>query len=473
MADVWADYAYPGVDLSKYAGVMRYLPFVGSKRTDLTAKEVAAHHAAGRSVGLAWEKSTSDALGTTADGATAAKAANAAADTLGAPTDVAIFYAVDSDLTPAQVAAYFTGVQSAQGRPVGIYGSARICDWARTVGIRWRWQSAAWSAGVVSTAAHLLQSRFLPGVDENDPLSPFPAWGPKGTTPMPDYQHLLDIAYGEIGTREGIDSAGNWNNDQKYSKELPGFAWSNYQPWCDTFVAWCFWKAGLTSALDTVPGNAAIEAQSAGVAVSYQAWLDAGRFTEYPTKGAQVIYGKDKHTGICLDWDGTYVWAIEGNTNDSGSAEGNGVYLKKRLRTDAYVTGYGVPLFPDGVIISADPKWHHPDPIVRPDPQGDTTMPDFSDADKAFLNNLKDDLLYRLFTGYASSGMFGSGDASHQGLQLQKDGIRWPVSTPAQSAAAATDGSAPDVDDARQYSLEKTLRAVFAGSKPTDDIAPH
>ncbi|MDR3080468.1 MAG: hypothetical protein LBV60_05990, partial [Streptomyces sp.] len=82
------------------------------------------------------------------------------------------------------------------------------------------------------------------------------------------------------------------------------------------------------------------------------------RFSEYPAVGAQVFFGPGggTHTGLVYAYDATYIYTIEGNTNTSGSAEGDGVYLKKRARRDSYVYGYGYPSFAAG-IVSADPKW--------------------------------------------------------------------------------------------------------------------
>lgn len=44
------------------------------------------------------------------------------------------------------------------------------------------------------------------------------------------------------------------------------------------------------------------------------------------------------------------------NTNATGSAEGDGVYYKKRARRDSYVYAYGYPAYSGG-IVSADPSW--------------------------------------------------------------------------------------------------------------------
>lgn len=187
---------------------------------------------------------------------------------------------------------------------------------------------------------------------------------------MYDHERLIQTARSQVGYREGA-TGGHWNNDQRYSDEVPGFAWSDGQPWCDTFVAWCFWSAGLAGILLPAGGSASVWA-------SYRAWCDAGRFTEYPTLGAQLILGRNQHTGICVGWDDTHVFSVEGNTNDDGAAEGNGVYAKTRRRRDDYVTGYGIPAWPDGVCLSADPAWHRP-------PTAPATLPPAAAPDGAHV----------------------------------------------------------------------------------------
>lgn len=166
---------------------------------------------------------------------------------------------------------------------------------------------------------------------------------------MYDTNSTLWIARSQVGYREG-KSNGHWNNDQKYSDQLPGFAWSDNQPWCATFVQWALWQAGVA-----VPKGA----KSASCAISCAAYKAAGRFTEYPVTGAQVFFGPrgGTHTGIVVRWDDTYVYTVEGNTNGTGGSEGDGVYEKKRTRRDAYVYGYGVPYY-KGKASSPDPKWN-------------------------------------------------------------------------------------------------------------------
>lgn len=160
---------------------------------------------------------------------------------------------------------------------------------------------------------------------------------------------VIAIAKTQVGYHEGRTGA-HWNNINKYAPSL-GFA--NGQAWCDTFANFLLWLAGVS----VPPG-----AKSAGCAASVAAYKKAGRWTEYPVTGAEVFYGAGggEHCGIVTGWDDTHVFTIEGNTNDSGSAEGDGVYAKTRVRRDAYVYGYGVPYY-HAKGQSPDPKWRERD----------------------------------------------------------------------------------------------------------------
>lgn len=169
---------------------------------------------------------------------------------------------------------------------------------------------------------------------------------------MYDIRSVLQLAQSQIGYHEGKSASGRWNNVQKYSDQVAGLGWSDGQPWCATFANWCFTQAGVV-----VPAGAVTASCATGVA----AYKKAKRFTAYPVIGAQVFYGTGggKHTGIVKAYDDTYVWAVEGNTNDDGSAEGDGVYVKKRKRRDPYVYGYGIPYYQKDVGDTPDPIWRN------------------------------------------------------------------------------------------------------------------
>ncbi|MFD7582748.1 peptidoglycan-binding protein [Kitasatospora sp. NPDC059811] len=158
---------------------------------------------------------------------------------------------------------------------------------------------------------------------------------------------LIRVARDEVGYQEGR-SGSHWNNIQKYSPAVPGLEWSQGEAWCATFVAWCARQSG----------NAGLFPVTASCAEGVAWFRDRDRFTDYPVIGGQVFYGPGggSHTGICVAYTSSTITTVEGNTNDDGSSEGDGVYLKTRDRKSSWVYGYGVPDFADGVIL-ADPQW--------------------------------------------------------------------------------------------------------------------
>ncbi|QAX94719.1 endolysin [Streptomyces phage Lilbooboo] len=157
---------------------------------------------------------------------------------------------------------------------------------------------------------------------------------------------VLSIASAEVGYHEG-KSGGHWNNIQKYSPAVPGLEWSQGQAWCATFVSWVALKAG----------DAELFPRTASCATGVSWFKNKGRFSEYPAVGAQVFFGAGggSHTEICVSYDADFVYTVGGNTNGNGSAEGDGVYEKKRARRDAYLYGYGYPAYSGGSV-SADPN---------------------------------------------------------------------------------------------------------------------
>lgn len=183
--------------------------------------------------------------------------------------------------------------------------------------------------------------------------------------------HAISLASAEVGYREGQDAYGHWNNVEKYAAEVPGLAWvsTGGYAWCDVFANWVLYKVGALGRF--VP--------TASVINSLDQAQKLGRFTEYPVVGGQVIYGRQDHTGICIRYDDTYLWAIEGNAADNGSStEGDGVYLKQRLRRDPWVTGYTLPYYnerantPDttwkGKWLGLGPETNNPAPAPKPVP---------------------------------------------------------------------------------------------------------
>jgi hypothetical protein len=169
---------------------------------------------------------------------------------------------------------------------------------------------------------------------------------------------LEKVVKAEVGYHEGR-SDGHWNNHEKYADQVPGLEWvDNVEgAWCAVFAAWGFQKAGLPKGSYPVTASCA-------TGVSW--YKSRSRLSAYPAIGSQIFYGPGggTHTGVVIGFDATHVYSVEGNTNDSGSPEGDGVYWKSHERTDPHVYGYGYPVYPDG-IESADPAWKSQNPSLH------------------------------------------------------------------------------------------------------------
>lgn len=146
----------------------------------------------------------------------------------------------------------------------------------------------------------------------------------------PTAARVIQVARSQLGYREGR------NNDTKYGR----WYGANHQPWCAMFVSWIAAATGATAIIpkhDYTPSGAK--------------WFkDRGRWGTRPRIGAIVYFnfpgdGVDRisHVGIVekVNADGSII-TIEGNTNDSGSREGNGVYRKQRK---VGIVGYGYPAY--------------------------------------------------------------------------------------------------------------------------------
>lgn len=159
--------------------------------------------------------------------------------------------------------------------------------------------------------------------------------------PTAQMPQVIAVARSQATLKEGYVEGG-WNNLIRYADEVPGLSGYQGQSYCMTFTSWVAMLSGTASLFPR-----GVDC-SAGVA-----WFTAAsRWSWYPAIGAQVFYGTSgqDHTGIVYAYDATYIWTIEANTNDNGSTEGDGVYLRKRKRSDAIVYGYGLPAYREGIV---------------------------------------------------------------------------------------------------------------------------
>ena len=135
-------------------------------------------------------------------------------------------------------------------------------------------------------------------------------------------EDLIKIAEGEIG-KEEIPLGSNWGPHVK--KYLNSVGINFPASWCMAFVYWCIDEACKKNGIL----NKAYK--TGGVLKFYQ--MMKPNVVAIPKPGDIFImdYGKGLgHTGIVVKTDKTFVYTIEGNTNDSGSREGIEVCRKQR-----------------------------------------------------------------------------------------------------------------------------------------------
>lgn len=162
-----------------------------------------------------------------------------------------------------------------------------------------------------------------------------------------------EIGYKEKATNSQLDDKNanvGYNNWNKYARDIdtkyPDFynGKKNGYDWCDIFVDWCFITAyGRENAqrLLCQPNYSC----GAGCPWSYGYFKAKGQVGKEPKLGAQIFFGKSEdslqHTGIVVDFNGSTVWTVEGNTG----AGVNEVCKKKYSRKNGNIFGYGYPAF--------------------------------------------------------------------------------------------------------------------------------
>lgn len=180
----------------------------------------------------------------------------------------------------------------------------------------------------------------------------------------------VNLLRSQAGYHEGRDADGNWNNIQKFSPATAGLEWSQGMAWCHTFVSW---GADELDGRDIIP-------ITASCAYGVDWFKDRNLWTAYPVLGAPFYmgsYGQD-HVGVVTGYDADSIYAVEGNTNASGSPQGDGVYLRVRPRRGTGSPyGYGIPGFSEGVC-SADPALPGPPIASVPAAEQEDTRPKVS-----------------------------------------------------------------------------------------------
>jgi len=134
---------------------------------------------------------------------------------------------------------------------------------------------------------------------------------------------LQSIFRAEIGVRE---LTGN-NDGVRVEEYLATCNLKKGQPWCAAYVNWCYMQIGVKGGGCYSPN-----------------WFPKEKIVKGTPDRCDVfgLYYKEKgriaHVGFIDDWNGgaDFCITVEGNTNEGGSREGDGVYCKRRVKNQIY-----------------------------------------------------------------------------------------------------------------------------------------
>lgn len=155
---------------------------------------------------------------------------------------------------------------------------------------------------------------------------------------------MISTAKKYVGYKEGED------NENRFSRAMGRPA----EEWCADFV----------SAVADESGNGDLFPDTASCSNAKDWFERRGRLSDYPAIGAQVFYGDSSarygsggsHTEVVYAYDADYIYTVGGNTSDTGSSHGDGVYRRRPYRRSSWTDSYGYPDYPEG-LVCADPDW--------------------------------------------------------------------------------------------------------------------
>ena len=172
---------------------------------------------------------------------------------------------------------------------------------------------------------------------------------------------IVQIAMGEVGTMEEPAGSNNIKYNHWYTAEHPGIGTRPH--YCAIFTMWCLKENGMY-----VKGSRTSPAvDSASCDTLGDTYIQNKRFmyawSEYEPRPGDIILFSWKrvkantlsgfdlsHAGIVTEYDGEYVYTVEGNTSGIKGVDrnGDGVFAKKYkvgpgIKGD--VIGYGIPWY--------------------------------------------------------------------------------------------------------------------------------
>lgn len=141
---------------------------------------------------------------------------------------------------------------------------------------------------------------------------------------------VKEIYTAELGVRE----LSGRNDGERVEMYLQSVGHKKGAPWCAAFVSWVYQEADIKA-----PRSAW---SPAWFPISNTVYIRRASKNKTPDSGDVFgIYFQNlkriAHVGFIDEWQsGSVAITVEGNTNEAGSREGDGVYRKRRLKSQIY-----------------------------------------------------------------------------------------------------------------------------------------
>lgn len=154
---------------------------------------------------------------------------------------------------------------------------------------------------------------------------------PHCTVNNPNLQCITKTYTAEIGVREATGR----NDGERVETYLASVGFGKGHAWCAAFVSWTLQQCGVSN-----PKSAWSPSWFPNRKVIYHR---GNQQLKELIPAAGDVFGiyfqklkRIAHVGFVDRWGEKYVVTVEGNTNDAGSREGDGVYKKRRLKSQIY-----------------------------------------------------------------------------------------------------------------------------------------
>ena len=147
---------------------------------------------------------------------------------------------------------------------------------------------------------------------------------------------IKQIYSAEIGVREATGK----NDGERVEEYLAVTQLGKGYAWCASFVSWVFAEAGFPQ--PRTPWSPSLFPKERVIwEKGRQSHLKPN--TQHLTPATADVFGiyfanlkRIAHAGFVDEWGDKYLVTVEGNTNEAGGNEGDGVYRKRRLISSIY-----------------------------------------------------------------------------------------------------------------------------------------